>query len=110
MLSICSGLPVESKYSFQLTWHRTFQGISFVDQVLCIIVYSIYQAPKDDFERMALTTFLAADRTGRGYLTAEEFLALLRAPELNLQLSDEEVSLPAKFLVSWCDRSITSLS
>merc|ERR1712146_657034 len=27
---------------------------------------SIYQRPRDDFERLALTTFLAADRLGRG--------------------------------------------
>eukprot|EP00730_Choanoeca_flexa_P017957 TRINITY_DN8705_c0_g1_i2.p1 TRINITY_DN8705_c0_g1~~TRINITY_DN8705_c0_g1_i2.p1 ORF type:complete len:776 (+),score=124.48 TRINITY_DN8705_c0_g1_i2:1585-3912(+) len=51
---------------------------------------SVFQPAQSDFERMALTGFLAADRFGRGYLSAEEFVGLMRAPELNFQLDENE--------------------
>lgn len=74
------------------TYYPSYVSPSYPSPLaLSSLIDRAFQPPLDDFDRMCLTTFLAADRFGRGYITAEEFVGLMRAPELNFQLNDQEV-------------------
>ena len=52
----------------------------------------VYEPPRDDFGRIALSAFLVVDSGGVGILSKAQMESVLRSPDLNLQLSDAAIA------------------